>query len=569
MPDRSTLRRDVVAGLPGAISSVPSGMAYSVLVGVSPVHGLYASMAGPIAGGLTASTKLMVVTTTSAAALAAGSALSSVDPADRPGALTLLTLIAGLVMVVAGAVRAGRYTRFVSHSVMTGFLTGVSVNIVLGQIPDLMGTTAHGAFPLAKALDVLVHPSEIDVASLLTGAAAAAIIVGLSHTRLSSVGALAALIVPTLGVVIFDADSVARVRDAGTIPAGIPLPALPGFGDFSFGVLTGALSVAAIVLVQGAGVAQSAPNPGGVAIDPNRDFISQGIGNVAASLVRGQPVGGSVGQTAVNIAAGARSRWAGILSGVWMLVILLAFSGVIGLVAQPTLAALLICAGIGSLHPGRIMTILRTGSISQVAFVTTFAATLFLPVAAAVGIGVALSLILQLNREALDLRIVQLVPGEDGRLREHDAPAALTGHTVTMLDVYGSLLYAGSRTLQAHLPNCADAERAAVIIRLRGRTELGATFFLVVDDYAQRLAERGGRLFLSGLDPTLLAQFTRVGGPAASRITMIAATEVIGESSAAAYARASAWVAASHKHPYQQGVLPGLSADTDSGHDTR
>ncbi len=87
----SALRKDAVAGIPGAIGSVPDGMAPSVLVGVNPVFGLYASFAGPIAGGLSSSSRLMVVTTTSAAALAAGSALSSLDPADRPGALFLLT----------------------------------------------------------------------------------------------------------------------------------------------------------------------------------------------------------------------------------------------------------------------------------------------------------------------------------------------------------------------------------------------------------------------------------------------------------------------------------------------
>ena len=114
----------------------PDGMAASVLVGVSPVHGLYASMAGPIAGGLTTSTELMLVTTTSAAALAAGSALSGISAADRPGALTALTLLASLLMIIAALLRAGRYTRFVSHSVMTGFLTGVAADIVLGQIPE-------------------------------------------------------------------------------------------------------------------------------------------------------------------------------------------------------------------------------------------------------------------------------------------------------------------------------------------------------------------------------------------------------------------------------------------------
>ena len=96
------MRQEAIAGLPGAIGSVPDGMAAAVLTGVNPVFGLYASFAGPTAGGLTASTRLMVITTTSAAALAAGSAVAAVPSDQRPAALFLLTLIAGVLMVVAG-----------------------------------------------------------------------------------------------------------------------------------------------------------------------------------------------------------------------------------------------------------------------------------------------------------------------------------------------------------------------------------------------------------------------------------------------------------------------------------
>jgi SulP family sulfate permease len=104
-PERSSLRADLVAGLPGAISSVPDGMAAAVLAGVNPVQGLYASFAGPIAGGLSSNTRKMVITTTSAAALAAGSALRSVTPAQRPAAIPLLVILVGVVLVAAGILR--------------------------------------------------------------------------------------------------------------------------------------------------------------------------------------------------------------------------------------------------------------------------------------------------------------------------------------------------------------------------------------------------------------------------------------------------------------------------------
>jgi SulP family sulfate permease len=452
-------------------------MAAAVLAGVNPVQGLYAGFAGPIAGGLSSSTRLMVITTTSAASLAAGSALKSVPAGQRPEALLLLALMAGVVLVAAGLAGAGRYTRFVSYSVMIGFLTGISVNIVCGQVADLTGAKASGAFPLAKAVDVLTHPGSIDLASLLTGLGALAILAVLARTRLAVVSALIALAIPTIIVVLAGAGSVARVGDSGDIPRGIPLPHVPDFGLFSFSLVTGALAVAvaAIVLVQGAGVSEAAPNEDGTASDPNRDIIAQGVGNLASGFFRGLPVGGSVGQTAINVSAGGRTRWAAIWSGIWMLVILALFSGLVAKVAMPTLGAILIFAAIGSLRPGEIATIWRTGLTSQIAVITTFAATLFLPVAAAVGIGVALSLLLQLNTEAMDLTVVELVPRDGGQFEERPSPATLTSHHVTLLDVYGSLLYAGSRTLQAHLPDPAGTQAAAVVLRWSATTPTAST----------------------------------------------------------------------------------------------
>lgn len=539
-PQKRHVRADLFAGLPGAISSVPDGMASGVLAGVSPVHGLYASVAGPIVGGLGASTRLMVITTTSAAALAAGSGVSGVADADRPEALVLLTLIAGALMVVGGVLRLGRYTRFVSHSVMLGFLSGISVNIILGQLADLTGAPAEGGTSVAKAVDVLIHPSHIDVASALVGLSALVLLVVVSRTPAAIVGALVALVVPTAIVLLAGLDSVVQVNDSGAIPTGLPLPELPDLRQFSFSLVASAAAVAAIVLVQGAGVAEAAPNDDGPS-DANGDFVAQGAGNVASSVLRGMPVGGSVGSTALNVTAGARTRWAAISSGLWMAVILVAFSGVVGKVAMPTLAAILIFAGVRSLRPAEVQTILRTGPNSQIAVIATFAATLLLPVAAAVGLGVVISLLLQLNQEAIDLAVVQLVPDDAGRLVEQRPPARLADDSVTILDVYGSLFYAGSRTLQARLPDPTGAQRPAVILRLRGRTTLGATFFRVISSYAERLQGAGGRLYLTGLAPDLAARLRRPNTPVAGSALLYEAAPTLGASTLEALHDATAW----------------------------
>ncbi|MFC9664753.1 SulP family inorganic anion transporter [Nocardia sp. NPDC127606] len=531
-------KADVVAGIPGAIGGVPDGMAAGVLAGVSPVHGLYASMAGRFFGGFGTSTQLMVVTTTSASALAVGSTLTDVEPDQRSGAIVMLTLVAGAMMIVAAILRLGKYTRFVSHSVMTGFLLGISANILFGQLPSLLGAPVRGSIAAEKALHVVLHPLDFDWRAAVVGVLATMLLIGLAHTRLRTVAALFALVVPMIVVLAFGWSDVGTVADTGEIPTGIPLPHLPDASTLSLSLIAGALAVTLIVLVQGAGVAESAPNPGGTRSSVDRDFTAQGIGNIFAGLFRGMPVGGSVGQTAINVSSGARGRWGGMWSGLWILVILVALAGAVGRVPLPTLAAILMVAAARSIDPDRLVAIWSSGAISRTALLVTFFATLLLPVTAAVGVGVGLSLLLQLNQEAIDLKVVRLRVDGD-HLVEAKAPTTLSDNEIVILDVYGSLFYAGARTLQAKLPDPEGAHDPVVILRLRGRTSVSATFLHVVGDYARRLDALGGRLYLSGVDPRIRDVWTDdLLHAQGLHIEFFPATSTLGESTLAAYADA-------------------------------
>ncbi len=518
-------------------------MASATLVGVNPAYGLYSAIAGPLVGGLTASTRLMLVTTTSAASLAAGSALVSLPANDRDSGLIMLTLLAGAFMAAAGFLRLGRYVRFVSRSVMLGFLSGVSVNIVLGQIPDLLGSSSDQGLNVTKALDVLLHPGRINVPSAITGILAILLLVGLGRTRISIVASLVAVALPSVAVIVLGADSVERVSDANTIPTGLPPLVLPHLVDLTPSVILGALSVAAVVLVQGAGVAEAAPNSTGGPADVNRNFIAQGAGNIASSFIHGIPVGGSVSGTAMNKTVGARSRWASIYAGLWMLIIIVALSAVVSQVATPTLAAVLMVVGVSSLRLGEVATVWRTHPTAKIAMTVTFVATLTLPVAAAVGTGLVISLLLQLNREALDLRVVEMSRNAEGQVIERPAPATLPDRSVTVLDVYGSLLYAGAGTLATRLPQSQGSVQPVVVLRLRGRTALGATFFAMITTYSAQLAEVGGRLYLSGVDPAMIERYRKsYAHDTRGDIQVFEATEVVGESTLLALADARTWL---------------------------
>jgi SulP family sulfate permease len=157
-------------------------------------------------------------------------------------------------------------------------------------------------------------------------------------------------------------------------------------------------------------------------------------------------------------------------------------------------------------------------------------------------IGAALSMLLQINRDALDLTLRRVVP-EDGRFREEAPPKQLESRKVTMLDIYGSLFFAGARTLEVNLPDPVGSERPAVVIRLRGRTALGATALRVLSVYASRLDRVGGRLYLSGVDPDLAVQLERTGVSEADALVLFPAGEYLGESSTEAYEAAERFVA--------------------------
>jgi sulfate permease, SulP family len=345
LPGWASLRRDGLAGLSGAISNVPDGMANGVLVGVNPIYGLYAAMMGPAAGGLFSSTQLMMITTTAAASLSASEALGGLGGETRAAALAVMVILVGVFQTAFGLLRFGKLIRFVSYSVTTGFLSGVSVLLILNQLPVVTGYEAAGSNRIMQTLNLLLHLKEIDLVSLALAVLTLVLAVLLPRTPLGNLGRLVAIIIPSVAVVLFGLGGVEVVRDVGEIPRGIPRPVLPALSSITLDLITGALAVAVVILVQGAGVSQSVPNPDGARRSTSRDFTAQGAANVASGLFGGLPVGGSLSATALNVIYGAQSRWAVVFAGVCMALIVMIFPGLVSYIAMPALGALLILAG--------------------------------------------------------------------------------------------------------------------------------------------------------------------------------------------------------------------------------
>jgi SulP family sulfate permease len=536
------LGADTIAGLTNGIVNVPSAIADAVLAGVNPIFALRALIVGIPVAGLATSSELMSVSTTAAMALIVGASLSGVASDVRIEALFVLTFLVGVFQLLAGLLKLGRLTRFISNAVMTGFLSGVAVLIILGQLGNFAGYDTTGSNKLMQTLDLLAHLNLVNPISASIGIMTLVIIIVIYQTRLRNFAAVAALIVTTVVVQLLGLSSVGLVGSIADISIGPLLPALPNL-LLSPLILGSALSLAIIGLIQGVGVSSSIPNPDGEYPDVSRDFAGQGLGNIFAGLFQGMPLGGSVSQTAVVLAAGAKTRLANVLTGVFVAALVIIFGAQLKTVPLPTISALLVFAGVEIIRGQQIREVWRTSLSSRTVLVLTFGSTLVLPIQIAVLFGVITSVVIQIYKTSLDIQVVELAVSDDGSVREHTPPAILPSDRVTVLDFYGSAFFASAPTLQSLLPEAKGAKRAVVILRLRGRRELGSTFLKVLGRYARELHSNGGKLVLTGVSDALNEQLGRSKyWELSGAENIFLARDEVGSSTLEAFTRAKEWL---------------------------
>ncbi len=535
-PDIS--KKDVTPAITAAIANVPDGMASGVLAGVNPVYGLYTLIVGTPVTALTASTRIMIFNTTSAMTLVAADGLGSRSGDDRAQALFALALACGVFQLAMGILGLGFLTKFVSNAVMTGFLTGIAVLIILGQLWDLTGFEGEGGSKLQQTSELITHLNQVDIPTTIIGVGSIVLMFALERTKLASFNLLVALgaaLAAAWGMKQLDYDSVALVSSLGDIPRSLPMPELPQLSVVPAMLLAG-VATGIVGLLQAAGVAQQFPNKDGGEPDDSRDFMAQGAGNVTSSFFQGMPGGGSLSGTALFAAAGGRNRWGIIIQAPIVIVLILVFNNLLGMIPMAALGALLIYSALLAINLKRVARVGSATRASLISMVATFVATLVIPLQQAVMLGVVLAGILYIYRSSTDVRIMQLVRRDDG-VAELTAPAELTSDSVTVLEIYGSIFYAGARTFGHQLPKVNDAQHPVVILRLRGHGDIGSTFLNVIGDYDKKIKANGGRLLLSGVDPTQKQRLAETGHLDAIGVdNVFTADEIIGHSTREAFA---------------------------------
>lgn len=513
---RDTLREDAVAGLVLGAQSVPDGLASGLLAGVNPLFGLHAYLIGTISGAFFTSSAFMVVQSTGAMAIVIADVPAVHQANDPARALFTLSILTGIAMLAAGVLRLGSLLRFVSNAVMVGFINAVGVNIVLGQLENLTAYQARGPNRVLRAIDTLIHPGQVHLATLTIGLITIGLIVALERSKLGSIGMVVAVIATSAASAALDLD-VARLNDIAQVPNALPLPRMPAIGLVPLLVVP-ALALAFVGMVQGASISANFVNPDGTYPDASGDFVGQGAANIASGIFQGLPVGGSLSGTALLKAAGARSRQATLIAGIVMAVVTLAFGSLVGDVAMPALAGLLILIGVRTIKPAHLQSVWRTGQVQKVVLGSTFLLTMVIPLQYAVLIGVAVSMVLHTIRQSNQVTIKRRI-FDNGHVIETEPPAVLAANDVVILQPYGSLFFASAPVFESALPEpTEDSRNTVVILRLRGRSDLGTTFMDVIRRYAEQLAENDSKLVIVSVDAQVLEQLdvtgvTRVVGP--------------------------------------------------------
>lgn len=386
---RAWLRPDLVAGLTVWAVLVPESLAYATIAGVPPVVGLYAAVPALVLYALVGSSRHLVVSPMSATAALSVGVVGTVssDSGDFVALTTGLALATGLVALAAGALRLGFLASFISEPVLKGFIIGLALTIMIGQLPALVGVDKGGGNFFEKAWDLITHLADADALAVAVGVGSLVALVALRRFVPLLPGSLVVALVSIGAVAVLNLDD-DGLDIVGHIDAGLPALGLPelGGGDF-VDLLGGSVGVMLVGFAEGLGAAKTYAARTGYDIDANRELMGLGAANLGSGLTSGMVVNGSLSKTAVNGAAGARTQISGVTAAVLTLVTLLFLTGLFEKLPEATLAAIVVAAVIELVDISSLRRLWRvqTGRISRIYRVTT-RADFFAAVAALLGV---------------------------------------------------------------------------------------------------------------------------------------------------------------------------------------
>lgn len=496
---------DLIAGITVAVVALPLALGFGVASGLGAEAGIVTAIVAGVFAGVFGGSDVQVSGPTGAMTVVLVPVVAQVGP----GGVAIVALLAGLLLIVAGAARLGRYAGILPWPVVEGFTLGIALLIFLQQVPPALGVTKpEGENTAVVAARAVSEWALHDWTTLALVALVGATMVALPRLHRAVPASLVAVAAATLLAEGASLD-VARI---GSIPSGLPLPAAP---DVAIGDLPSLLSaVVAVAALAGIESLLSAKVADGMADgephDPDRELVGQGVANVAVSFFGGMPATGAIARTAVNVRAGARTRAATIVHGLVLVAAVGALAPLLERVPLAALAGVLMVTAVRMVEFGTVTRIMRSTRSDALLLATTAAATVAFDLVVAVGVGVALASLLALRAVAasttFDREPLPAVGevGVDVAL-EHEL---LEQHIVAYrLD--GALFFGAAQRFLLELTEVADVD--VVILRLGRLRVLDSTGAQALADLVRHLEHRGITVLLSSVRPHHRLLLERVG----------------------------------------------------------
>lgn len=355
---RSWLSDDLMAGLSLTALLVPQGMAYAQLAGLPPVTGLYTTVLSLLAYALFGPSRIMVLgPDSSLGPLIAATIIPLVGAGGDPGkAIALagaLALMMGVICIAAGLLRAGTVAQLLSKPVRIGYLNGIAVVVLAGQLPKLFGYRVEGDRPLSQLWSFVRSLDQTRPAALAIGLSSLVVILGVRRLQPKMPAVLLAVVGATLAVILFDLDEVVSL--VGAVPAGFPTISFPEVSFAEYGTLfLAAAGMAFVTLADTSALSRAFATEAGDQVDPNQEIAALGLANVAAGLFSGFPLSASSSRTAVAKTAGAHTQLVGVIGALAILALLAFANDVTERLPTPALAAIVIVAGLSLLDIGEM-----------------------------------------------------------------------------------------------------------------------------------------------------------------------------------------------------------------------
>lgn len=386
--------RDILVGLTLAAITIPEQMATARLGGFEPQTGFYAFIGATLGfAALGASRVLTVGADSTITPIFAGTLalLAAGGGTSLAAAAVALALLVGLMLILAGCLRLGWVANLLSTPIITGFLAGIAVHIIVSQLPGLFGIAAAGENLPAHVLAILHQLDAINPFTTAIGLGVCLTILIAERIDMRIPGALIGLVLATLAVVLLGLEA-KGVAVLGVLPGGLPQPILPDLDDLRQ-LLPLALILTLIVMMQTAAVIHSFPGPERQASDTNRDFIGMGAGNLLAALGGAFPINASPPRTAVVAEAGGTSQLGALVAAFIVLALALWGGALLAQVPQAALAGVLLFVAQRIFRLGAMLRIAREAPLEFVLVALTAIAIVLLPIEAGVAIGIGLSLL--------------------------------------------------------------------------------------------------------------------------------------------------------------------------------